>query len=142
MSDLVPILVLEQCQLNETLTVNREMLNVLANEGHSFLAEDDRMIVGSIKIERSKEDVLEVSSLCVDSQYRKKGIGTLLLRLAIESVSQMNKSTTELGLWVSADNREAISLYLKEGFVYAYSTNDKYFDGSSVVRMICKVQPS
>ncbi len=67
------------------------------------------LITYSIIYERA-----EINYIYVEEEYRKKHIGTLLLKAAIEDIKNVNSEI--ITLEVNENNIPAIKLYEKEGF--------------------------
>jgi ribosomal protein S18 acetylase RimI-like enzyme len=89
---------------------------------------DDEKIVGYIisndaeietKLENinSDNDNYLITSVAVDPEYRKRGIGSMLLNKLIEHLSQMSKKNVSIYLTVKLDNEEAKKLYSKRNFI-------------------------
>lgn len=72
-------------------------------------------------------------SVAVNSNFRRKGVATALLRRAIESLKA--SGVDEFWLEVKKNNLEAIGLYLKFGFKNTGVLKAYYSDGSDAVRM-------
>jgi len=72
-------------------------------------------------------------SVAVNSNVRRKGVATALLRRAIESLTA--SGVDEFWLEVKKNNLEAIGLYLRFGFKNAGVLKAYYSDGSDAVRM-------
>jgi ribosomal-protein-alanine N-acetyltransferase len=72
-------------------------------------------------------------SVAVNSNFRRKGVATSLLRRAIESLTA--SGADEFWLEVKKNNLEAIGLYLKFGFRNTGVLKAYYSDGSDAVRM-------
>ena len=85
-------------------------------------------------------DQSEVLTFCVRPAYRKRGIGTELLRIASEIAYKSNSS---LYLEVAANNAPALALYNKIGFVRTGIRPNYYQSGDgSVDAMLLTLQPS
>ncbi len=84
-----------------------------------FKAEADSKIIGFIAFDpfwnRHKKRNLEIHEVVVDPDYRKKGIGSKMIDLAIKIGKR--KKDTEASLWVGKKNVNAIKWYKKLGFV-------------------------
>ena len=92
---------------------------------HNFtvIAKDDQKMVGvlqwSIK-EDPKMGVVEFEEVNIIKDYQGQGIGSQLIKFAIESVknyfSQINLTPRKIFLFVSQENKIAQNLYKKFGF--------------------------
>ena len=74
-----------------------------------------------------------IISIAVLSQYRNKGIGTMLIKEALEEVRKA--SGKECYLEVRITNEEAITLYKKLGFAVTSTLHGYYKDGESAYTM-------
>jgi [ribosomal protein S18]-alanine N-acetyltransferase len=95
-----------------------------------WLAEHKNNLVGYVVITHAGGDA-ELLNISVASKYQRKGIGSCLLRHAIDCV---RGHADMLFLEVRVSNRKAIELYSKEGFFEFghrkdyYPTNNGYED--------------
>lgn len=88
----------------------------ISENGIVFLFKND-LPIGLVfsEIEKDEdEETLFIGPIAVVPEEQRKGYGTILLRKAIQTAVNMDLSQT---LSVNGKNRNAISLYLKEGFV-------------------------
>lgn len=102
---------------------------VLDSENDSFfVAFDDESVIGTIgyhgsSLERLRHKVsLGISVL---KRYHGKGIGSVLMEALIEEAKANKKHKIELE--VRLDNKEAISLYEKFGFVVEGTRKDGFY---------------
>ena len=72
-------------------------------------------------------------SIGVLQEYRRRGVGTALVRRLLASLSSKVK---EVRLEVKEGNTEAIMLYEKMGFKQVDSIQNYYEDGSTAARML------
>ena len=96
----------------------------LIKNDHNFVVKLDHNIVGyiiiRIKDKKSKNPKLKdrkyliIETMCVDENYRGKGIGTYLLNFAKEIAKDNN--CTDMYLTVNQENIGAIKTYEKFGF--------------------------
>ncbi len=75
----------------------------------------NEQVVGCICI-RTLLDVTHVLKITVVHKFRRKGIGRLLLQIAIQELKHVKPETVELTLEVRESNQAAIDLYEKSGF--------------------------
>ncbi len=75
----------------------------------------------------------EIISIAVDPEYRRAGIGTTLLSIALERLDESGAHCVEL--MVRVDNREAIRFYRRFGFRHAGRVARYYEDGQTGLRM-------
>lgn len=105
-----PILSLEFDDFWSTTTLKEE----LENENSTYIvAKKADEIVGFAGIWKSVDDV-HITDIVVKKNYRKNGIGSLLLKELISLTKKLNYK--ELTLEVNAKNEIAKKLYLKYGF--------------------------
>ncbi|MDA3812207.1 MAG: GNAT family N-acetyltransferase, partial [Spirochaetaceae bacterium] len=72
--------------------------------------------VGVIKVskdEQENENFGFIGPIAVLPEYQNKGLGRNMLRAIVRLISEWGWKSS---LCVNADNKDAISLYLKEGF--------------------------
>jgi ribosomal protein S18 acetylase RimI-like enzyme len=72
-------------------------------------------------------DVGHITQICVDPAVKGKGIGYELLRRSLESLEQ--SGCRRASLTVTADNDEAVNLYLRTGFHVAHVFDAIVWDG-------------
>lgn len=140
--DVIEILLLEQSQFNETLTFHSEMLNCILFGELSFVALEDGIIVGIIKVEESLEDEgFMIAVLCVHTLFRRRRIAETLLQRSITAISHRIHVPTKVWLLTSVDNEPAKKLYRKFGFGHEAILRDVYFDRSSAVKLFTTLYP-
>ncbi|MFA4819683.1 MAG: GNAT family N-acetyltransferase [Candidatus Aenigmatarchaeota archaeon] len=98
-----------------------------------FVADNAEKIVGCIRIAIVELDLAEIRTLCVDEEYRKKGIATELLEHAIDLLKK--KSIRKIVSRAKADNNVAINLFKKSGFEQEGYFREHYRKGIDVVQM-------
>ncbi len=107
--------------LNVEEVISKERLRGLLDKNCIYVAKIDEKIVGYIIIDIMEKDnsfiryrkLLVVDTLCVDENYRGKGIGTQLLEFA-KNLGKENKCT-DMYLTVNPKNENAIKTYEKFG---------------------------
>lgn len=80
-----------------------------------------------------RRQAAELASIGVLPEYRGRGIATKLLQATVRKVRRQGAAT--MWLMVRWDNKPAIDLYRKFGFVRTASVHGYYEDGSSASRM-------
>ncbi|MCW4020657.1 MAG: GNAT family N-acetyltransferase [Candidatus Bathyarchaeota archaeon] len=84
-----------------------------------YVAEVDDMIAGFIEV-RVFPDFVEgtpiaiIQNLIVKKDYRQVGIGSNLIKRAVEEAEK--KKASEIHVWTEFDNKQAIRFYVKHGF--------------------------
>jgi ribosomal protein S18 acetylase RimI-like enzyme len=82
---------------------------LLAKQNDIFIYMEDDKIIGSVAIYDN-----EIDDLIIAKSYQRKGYGKLLLNFAISRIQ--NNSNSSIILHVADWNRNAVNLYLKNGF--------------------------
>ena len=78
-------------------------------------------------------DEMQVQNIVVDPDFRRRGIGELLLREATKHAH--SRGAREIFLEVSVNNSAAVALYEKLGFQRAGTRPDFYRDGTDGIIM-------
>ena len=139
LSDLAEICAIEDTAFTEPYP--RSLLEQLVREcSQSFFVatNDAEQILGYCVCTISGRSA-HLISIAVDSNLRRKGLGTTLLRRAIESLTAIG--VHELWLEVKTDNLEAIGLYRNFGFKTEGLLKAYYSDGSDALRMNLILRP-
>lgn len=82
---------------------------LLAKQNDIFIYMEDDKIIGSVAIYDN-----EIDDLIIAKSYQRKGYGKLLLNFAISRIQK--NSNSSIILHVADWNRNAVNLYLKNGF--------------------------
>ena len=113
--------------------VDLEMLadpnRFIAGGGRVLLARLDGEIVGMVMLELQGEGVCEALKFGVKEPYREQGIGTALMKAAIQAAREAGQKT----IVVTSNHKlkAALRLYEKFGFEYV-EYSDKWFQLSDV----------
>lgn len=83
------------------------------NEGFSFIAKDEGKIVGAIMCGHDGRRGL-IHHLAVDTNYRRQGIGTRLLTMALNQLKEAG--ITKCALFVLKDNQAGEAFYQSQGW--------------------------
>lgn len=134
LEDLPRILALEKrngLPSNEDLRVLFEVDN--PNERcRFFVAEDEDEIVGYSRMHLYRwNNSAFITTVLVDAEHRRKGIGTRLLK-ATEDFARESKARI-LMVDTPPDNAPALQLYFKNGFEICGYTDKKYQDGKTAI---------
>ena len=86
----------------------------------------NNIIVGSFLITKNENGLL-LDEIFIEEQYRKKGIGTSIIKDVV------SKSNNNVYLWVYKDNIKAVNLYNKIGFNIKEETDSRYYMEYKVV---------
>ena len=96
-----------------------------------LVAKDGEKIAGYVIF--SYDDArATIVSIAVDHGYRRKGIGSMLLKAALQSLP---KTINNVELQVSINNQDAISFYSAHGFKKTSLLRKYYPDGSDAMVM-------
>ncbi len=92
-----------------------------ADDGASafWVASHDSVIIGMIGVQNSRPNTGEIRRLRVESGYRRRGIGTLLMYRAIEFCRQ--QGYLKITLDVRIEREPALTMFSKFGFAHARS---------------------
>lgn len=106
---------------NKDLIQNR--IDCYLSHNFSVIAKDDKKIAGILQWyvkENPNDGVVEFEEVYVLDNYREKGIGSLLIGFAIQSVKDyfrgLNIKPRKIFLFVDKENKKARELYKKHGF--------------------------
>lgn len=88
-------------------------VNYLEEGGIFYVASTDGKIVGTCAVKKRSVEKCEIKRLYVHKDFRRMGIGSVLLGKALEFASEHYKTVT---LKTNTSLGPAISLYLKTGF--------------------------
>jgi len=124
---------------NESLSEDLAALFRVKNPNEEyklFVAEEDDKIVGFSRVHFYKWNrSAYVINLLVDMGYRRRGIGTLLLKIMEEFAKE--KKARVLMFDTAVDNIPALNLYLKSGFrICGY--NDKLYESEKTAVYLAK----
>ena len=101
----------------------------------TVIAKDEDKIVGILQWcikENPQAGVVEFEEIHVLDNYRERGIGSSILKFAIQSVRDYFKkidiNPRKIFLFVSKDNKIARTLYKKQGFKFISEIDDLFSD--------------
>jgi len=97
-----------------------------------FVADIGNFVVGYVVLQHKWEDS-KIMSLAVRKEFRRRGIGSMLLKRAIESSKERGKKRILLEVRVS--NKPAQNLYKKFGFKTIGFLPNYYADGEDAYLM-------
>lgn len=111
-----------------------------------FHAENkDRSVIGYLMCQTlNGKDMMYISSLCIDSEYRRKGIGRKLIEECKDECKE--RKVKNVRLHVHTENEGAIKLYKGCGFIIETTEPDYYgglYEGArtqDAYMMKCKIQ--
>ena len=76
--------------------------------------DDDSNIIGFIIGQHMNHEIFHISYFIIDSNYRKKGFGKMLMN-AIENIAK-SSNKKYITLYVHVENSKALRLYYKRGY--------------------------
>ena len=79
----------------------------------------DDKIIGSILLKDMPQDKL-IDEIYIEKEFRNNGIGTDIIRKMLEN-------NRNIYLWVYKENKKAISLYNRLGFIIVDETDSRYY---------------
>ena len=112
----------------------RFIRELMSDEDVQTMVAEDPNIVAYVMCSMSRPyETMEVLSLAVSPEYRRKGIAKMLMA-NVESMAERDAQT--VSLCVRPDNREAVNLYLSLGYKVLALCSSYYEDGSDAYMMI------
>ena len=90
---------------------------------------DNELLVGFIHINKMYETI-DIVNIVVDEQYRRQGIATSLIKYVLNTYNDVEKVMLE----VNEHNKNAINLYLKNGFK-EINRRPKYYGSDTAIIM-------
>ncbi|MFH0955133.1 MAG: GNAT family N-acetyltransferase [Candidatus Micrarchaeota archaeon] len=103
-----------------------------------FKIEREKKLAGFIELEKLAAKIVRLNGLAVFPRFRKKGVGTELLKESILFLKQNRFEKVEL--LVKRENKVAQKMYQKAGFVWV-STLEKEIDDAVVDEYALQLSP-
>lgn len=144
-SDLLAVQQLNLRNLPENYTMQYYIHHSVHNPSLNFICKDSNKTIAYIlgKEDFNNEYIGHLASICVDYEYRKKGIASKLIdRLIayfIKRREETKQSMYRVTLKVRASNDVAIQLYKKKGFVVEEVEDNYYNDGEAAKNMVLTI---
>lgn len=110
-SDLVAVLALHQEAMGQAAWTEAQWLAALSGRYRTFLIEYEGQLAAIAVFHRMFEE-LELQTVVVAKDYRRRGLAQQLITYAVESEPDAERLLLE----VDASNRPAVTLYEKLGF--------------------------
>jgi ribosomal-protein-alanine N-acetyltransferase len=115
-SDLGEVQTIEETSFTTPWSISSFKFEVDNDETILKVAVFNEHIIGYVCL-RTILDITHVLNLVVIPEFRRKGIGGMLLRSAVEELERVKPDVRSLTLEVRESNRAAIGLYEKSGFL-------------------------
>lgn len=106
---------------------------LIENPSTFLVATSDSEEVIGYCVASANEELAHLISMAVRREYRRKGIGTMLLSTLSERLK--SDGVVKVYLEVNAHNKAAIALYSSFGFVTDGTMEKYYADGSPALKM-------
>ena len=103
---------------------------ILGDDRGTLVVEDYEVIIGYL-MARKFENQIDILNFAVEKTFQGKGIGWKLLTYFLEPLPMITQVTLE----VNQNNKKAINLYSKAGFLKIGSRKRYYRDGSDALIM-------
>ncbi len=129
--DLIHVVRIARESLTEEYTMDFFLYLWQISSDGFIVAEDNGEMVGFLIAIQTSMDELRILMLAVDEKYRRKGIGSMLLRHLLLKYAGVRRIYLE----VRCDNDAAIKFYTKHGFKIKERIDDFYTDGSPAYLM-------
>ncbi|OQS54320.1 hypothetical protein EHP00_1025 [Ecytonucleospora hepatopenaei] len=113
--NLFEILRIEQKYFNDCGIIGSEIHDrIFENENYFFqcIEKGSNTCIGYVKAELLETDCVQIISIAVEREYRKCGIGNMLL----QKILLQNVKSKGCFLYVDVSNKNAINFYIKNGF--------------------------
>lgn len=140
-SDLIMVQQINIRNLPENYKMDFYLYHLSKFPGLNFICKDDDKIIGYIlgkeepENESKTEPVGHIASICVDLEYRRKGIANKLLNTVLNKFKEKNNVNYRVLLKVRVSNLHAIDFYTKNGFVKNNIEKEYYGDGENAYNM-------
>ncbi|MDZ4797573.1 MAG: ribosomal protein S18-alanine N-acetyltransferase [Bryobacteraceae bacterium] len=103
-----------------------------------LIAEIGARVAGYCVARPTRTGFADLDSIAVRRRYRRHGVGTRLLRAAINRLRRQGVHT--LSLMVRRDNKEAIAFYHRHGFTRTRTVHGYYEDNATAWRMAARIE--
>jgi len=95
--------------------------NVIEQGGFIFLLKEEDTIIGTAGLFKMNDETFELIKMSVDTRYRGKSFGDMLLQTCISKAKEMKAS--KIVLFSNSNLQAAIHLYGKYGFKHTAVTD-------------------
>lgn len=128
--DIPSIMEIEQTCFNQDSFSRRQFAYLITRaQGRFYVVEYQERIAGYLSLLVNRRACsLRIYSVAVHSAFRGKGVGQLLMNLAVDIANE--EGLKKVSLEVNVSNLSAIHLYEKNGFERAGIRTNYYHDGA------------
>lgn len=105
---------------------SREMIEQYVREGHTFVGMHEDRVIAAIVLLFTAADVVEIKNVAVLPEHRGRGVGSSLIRFAIEWAQKNGSRSIVIGTGNSSLTQ--LSLYQKLGFRMDHIIKDFFTD--------------
>lgn len=109
------------------------LIKLIQKNNHSHVLIEEDKIVGYILLSRTDNEA-HIISICLDSRYRYRGLGTELLSIAILDLYKSH-GPINIFLHTRISNYRALYFYRKFGFYIDKTIENYYGDGEMALKM-------
>ena len=89
---------------------------ILDGGGYLYLARENGIIIGSAALVNEHDGVYELAKMAVDTAFRGKGIGKMLMEHCLQKAKEIK--ARKIFLYSNSQLATAINMYEKYGFVH------------------------
>lgn len=130
--DLINLQQFNISNMPENYTMSYLIYQITIFPEYNFLCKHDNRIIAYILGKVEDDGTGHVASICVDLDYRMKGIAKKLLGMLMEKY----KCIDRVSLKVRVSNKIAVSFYEKFGFQIEEESKEYYGDGENAYSMV------
>lgn len=95
--------------------------------------EENGNYIGIMPVRFNTIEAFEIISMVVDKSYRNKGVGSLFLKTALDKAKEKGFKSVKVDVF--ADNKNMLSLLIKNDFKLMGIEYNKRFDGEDLVHL-------
>lgn len=132
--DLYYCMLLEQKYFNDNPRMCDELHDRVVPQNNYFYVcflKKSTQIIGCLKSEKLASDIVHITIIVVEKQFRRRGIAhNLITRLIFDT------QCAKLVLYVSASNDCALAFYHNQGFKIVSTINNFFKSGLSAYKMV------
>jgi N-acetylglutamate synthase-like GNAT family acetyltransferase len=88
--------------------------SIISKGGYIFFAKSHKLIVGTFALVKVDEQTYEIAKMAVTEAFQNRGIGKMLLNVAIQKAKALDSS--RIILYSNTNLATAVNMYFKYGF--------------------------